>query len=481
MEKAKNKNFVVVGCGLVGVALAIELKRRVTGCSVTILEKRTEAESMAGSWTISVTKPGLKVLSNNPDLLQSIVNSGQIKKTTKKCYYFNGRSFFGKNDGYPNPGEDQTTCVGVDRAKTLDICVSHLRQEYPDVKLLFGYKLTGIDEKLGTFVTEPPVPNNEFDMLFGADGANSSARRCCKSILAGAEVRTFPLSVLILRTLSVPTDTPDLSPEDGIQLYMSTKPPPGCESGTIKTKFSPISKKLTNLGVAYTQSVRAEGGGDKLITEIFIHRDHIKLDSVSLYPRTQGELKENLRQLGVPNSLVEKLELPVSGSRERVIYTVKAERYHNGEGNVAILGDAAHATYPSLGGGYNTGLQDVETLVDCVLHGKSLSEYSKQRVPVGRALVDISNLLVYSPALPVSSAGPARLIRFSCRALAHYLTRGLTKAPSPFIACRRSQDPLVQYATCEKTTVQLAEKWKREIKRMDREMEAFHSAKDSAF
>ena len=117
-----------------------------------------------------------------------------------------------------------------------------------------------------------------------------------------------------------------------------------------------------------------------LLTEVLIQRDHINL-SRSLYPQTQDELEENLKQLGVPTSICEQLELPVD-SRERVLYTVKATQYHNDSGNVAIIGDSAHATYYSLGGGLNSGLDDVTCIIDCLCkHGKlkktALIEYSE--------------------------------------------------------------------------------------------------------
>ena len=77
------QNFVVVGCGMVGVVLAIELKRRLPDCTVTLLDKRTEAEATDGSWTISLTGPGLKALSNNPALLEKIKKTGQVRFTSK--------------------------------------------------------------------------------------------------------------------------------------------------------------------------------------------------------------------------------------------------------------------------------------------------------------------------------------------------------------------------------------------------------------
>ena len=40
------KKFVVAGCGMVGVVLAIELNRRLPDCSVMVIEKRTESEAI---------------------------------------------------------------------------------------------------------------------------------------------------------------------------------------------------------------------------------------------------------------------------------------------------------------------------------------------------------------------------------------------------------------------------------------------------
>ena len=78
------QNFVVVGCGMVGVVLAIELKQRLPDCTVTLVDKRTEAEATDGSWTVSLTGPGLKALSNNPALLKKIKKTGQVRFTSKK-------------------------------------------------------------------------------------------------------------------------------------------------------------------------------------------------------------------------------------------------------------------------------------------------------------------------------------------------------------------------------------------------------------
>ena len=92
---------------------------------------------------------------------------------------------------------------------------------------------------------------------------------------------------------------------------------------------------------------------------------------------------------------------------------------------------------------------------------------------MGNALVDISSLLAYTPLFLVSSAGTRDILRFICRSLAHYLTCGLVKAVSPILSCRN--DATHEYATCQKSTVELAESWSSEILQMNKEMKAWNT------
>ena len=133
------------------------------------------------------------------------------------------------------------------------MCLSHLREEYQDVKIFFGHKVLGVDEESSTYLSEPPLPSNEFDILFGADGAVSFVQQNCKSIVDGARVHPFPQSILVLRLISKASETPDLSPDNGMLLYMSSKALPGLEAAT-KTKYIPAAKKLADLAIVYTQS-----------------------------------------------------------------------------------------------------------------------------------------------------------------------------------------------------------------------------------
>jgi len=285
-------------------------------------------------------------------------------------------------------------------------------------------------------------------------------------------VTPFTTDMLVKRIVSTPSDMPDQQ-DRGLGLYMSSRPLPGFDQAKIKSVYSPIAKNLTNQVITGTCTFKTDEGKEMMLTDVLIIHDHMKLLK-PLFPQTQEELEENLKQLGLPKSICEKVELG-DDSHGKTLLTVKATRYHNDAGNVVILGDAAHATFPSLSAGYQTGLQDVDVLLGCLYNCKTkkdaLVEFSKQRVAIGRALVDISNLITYSPASVLSSAGTSSLMKFVGRFVCHGLTCGLVKAPSPYLS--KTSDAYFEYLTGEKTTVELAGEWEREIVQMNRELQGW--------
>ena len=77
------QNFVVVRCGMVGVALAIELKL------ITVREKN---RSQSNRWLLAyrVYDARIKALSINPALLKKIKKTSHVRFTATKSIYVNG-------------------------------------------------------------------------------------------------------------------------------------------------------------------------------------------------------------------------------------------------------------------------------------------------------------------------------------------------------------------------------------------------------
>jgi flavin-dependent dehydrogenase len=74
---------------------------------------------------------------------------------------------------------------------------------------------------------------------------------------------------------------------------------------------------------------------------------------------------------------------------------VHCNMYHSLSGKIAIMGDAAHATSPSIGMGMNTALRDAQKFYE-LLHeynddlDQVLPAYSKLRVKEGNSLTDLA-------------------------------------------------------------------------------------------
>lgn len=74
---------------------------------------------------------------------------------------------------------------------------------------------------------------------------------------------------------------------------------------------------------------------------------------------------------------------------------VHCNTYHNTKAQALLMGDAAHATSPSIGMGMNTALRDAQKFAELLQEydddlDKVLPEYSRRRVPEGNSLTDLA-------------------------------------------------------------------------------------------
>jgi flavin-dependent dehydrogenase len=77
---------------------------------------------------------------------------------------------------------------------------------------------------------------------------------------------------------------------------------------------------------------------------------------------------------------------------------VHCNYYHSSQMNIVIMGDAAHATSPSIGMGMNTALRDAQEFCNILKENKddlslTLPAFSEARVKEGNSLTSLANNL----------------------------------------------------------------------------------------
>lgn len=110
---------------------------------------------------------------------------------------------------------------------------------------------------------------------------------------------------------------------------------------------------------------------------------------------------------------------------------VHCNRYSSNECKIVIMGDAAHATSPSIGMGMNTALRDAQKFNELLDKfeddmEKVLPQFSKDRVPEGNALTDIAlNLYCFDQKVGMKS-----MVGTAIRTGLHYFFPSLVEADS---------------------------------------------------
>ena len=139
--------------------------------------------------------------------------------------------------------------------------------------------------------------------------------------------------------------------------------------------------------LAKTQFAPPHGRGDQNGAPHALFRD----DPLARIAETEEELREKLdAYAGWP----ENIQAMVTATQlDDVIESTVSElpvSWKWGEGNVTLLGDAAHAQLPALGLGVSTAMGDIEELVKQVrshgLSSKALRWYEWNRMPACAAL-----------------------------------------------------------------------------------------------
>jgi kynurenine 3-monooxygenase len=363
------KRVVIVGAGPSGVLLAHYLLRHGDQYQVALYDRRSDprqtAFSTARTFPISLNDRGMNALKSIPGV-EAEIEAVSVKMVGTVFHQTNGKQRETKRN---------KPLITLDRTQLVIVLLEQLAQLQPDPRLTirFNCQCTEIDlaAKAAKFQTVNSETSEtftvEYDLLIGADGANSVVREQLQA-----------------------TNQFEVEQNYVPNAYKSIVLPPPDPSLRIELEPNKIQTWRTSDGTLV----------------MLLHQLDNTLSGVILFPYQRNPMRdrttpqsllqffqERFAEVGQMMSIDEAatiLEHPVA----RVL-TVRCNRYHYGD-SVLIIGDAAHAVSPALGQGCNSALEDV-VLLDKLLQeygddiGQAIGQFTQQRITDAHALTEISN------------------------------------------------------------------------------------------
>ena len=358
------KKVVIVGAGPCGVLLAHYLLGRNEQYAVDIYERRSDPRTVEISkprtFPLVINQRGLKALSNIKGLVEA-VKAVSVKISGSLTHQKNGKT-------QVLPRQKPIFCL--DRTQLVITLLDALTEKYGNNRLNIHFdhecKQVDFETKKVTFTVANTATEvtADYDLLIGADGARSQIRE-----------QFLSTNVFELEQKYIPS--------------------------AYKSLFLP-AESATSLKSGYIHVWRA----DNSISANLVHQVDGSMNGVVTFPRENNPVanlstteevlqffRDRFPEISqfLPESEAEAfLNRPVSS-----ILTIRCNRYHHGD-SVLIMGDAAHATSPSLGQGCNASFEDV-ALFDELLNeysdnfAEAISQFTLRRLPDAHALVELSD------------------------------------------------------------------------------------------
>ena len=380
------KQVVIAGAGPAGLLLAALLLRHneqsdssTTKYKVTIVESRVDLGQLEvdsdelkayRSWMIGLAGHGLEALRTIPELYQEYVSHVGVR--IKQFSFFLGATEL-KDEADGEGGENEGYIV--DRNFVVASLARFIKDKHaksPFYEARYETQLQYVDYENHKILTRNKKTGKEqylsYDLLVGADGIRSTVREA-----------------LVKRHFDFEMDV-----------------------GDIFQKFK---------AVHVTRPLKLNANGMSILPNVFPDMQGIAL------PETDGQVNISI---GVPRNKFDSIAPELKSSDPKVVadfvkknlkafelddYYDFAEKwvacrwnrtgmvhcnfYHSVPCSIVLMGDAAHATSPSIGMGMNTALRDAQKFYELLeKHEHSLEkvlpQFSKERVKEGNSLSDLA-------------------------------------------------------------------------------------------
>lgn len=355
------KKIGIVGSGLVGSLQAILMAKR--GYDVTVFESRPDlrkAKLIAGkSINLALSDRGWRAL-------KAAGIDGDIKEMSIPMYQRCMHALDGSLS-YQKYGKENQAIYSVSRGG-LNQKLMNLADKYPSINYNFDRKCKDVELETNTLVFENNVTKEEekysFDTIFATDGAYSAVRfRMQKTPMFDYSQKYLDHGY---KELIIPAN------EDG-----SHKLDKNCLHIWPRGEFMMIA--LANMDGSFTCTLFFPMEGEK------------SFETINTKEKVSAFFNETFPDAVplMPTLLEDYFENPTSA-----LMMVRCGPW-NYENKILLLGDAAHATVPFYGQGMNCGFEDCMIFQEMLDQSNEnwdglLKEYSKERVPDGNAIIDLS-------------------------------------------------------------------------------------------
>lgn len=381
METKKPMHVVVCGAGPAGLLCAINLLRRnVVGSTPRYTVELVDAGEDYGlldseglvkkrSWMIGLAWPGLHAIRRVPNLYDGYVSKVGVE-INSLALYLGSRKMLSSSGAAGTDAENYL----VDRNHVTAALASYLHEHFKAsgcLTLRYHTKLNFVDAEAHRVHVRCNGEDQylDYNLLVGADGVRSGVRA---AFVASHRDFECAVSDIFERFKAVHLDLPEGMEYNCMHVFPSCVPHMNgiglCESG-----------RRINISMGHRCHAPCDDAlrsSDAKVVEAYL-REHFK---------------------AVPNLPFSEWARQWTAMDWQSTTMTHCNFYHSLKLGAVLMGDAAHATSPSIGMGMNHALGDaaaLDVLLDehCDDLSTALPAYSEVRVKEGRALTDVADLI----------------------------------------------------------------------------------------
>jgi kynurenine 3-monooxygenase len=409
-DKQGSNSILIIGAGPCGLLTAALLLQRDTKYQVTLVDVGDDLNRPSShdskkerSWLIGLSETGIDALSRVPGLYEEYVKVVGTSITSTAYYYGEKRFLEQASDAVPAKlqklGVKMPRNFVVDRHEIVKACAKFLHErhgENPNFVAHWNTKVLYVDShRKRVLVRRTTQPTNDklhslilledkgeeewyidYDYLIGCDGVRSIVRATMQTEMRNL---SYDMSDTFSCFKSLFIEKPAGIPPHSLLILVESLP-------NITMIAAPHSSGILNLLVGHFKN--------NTIASDLLSRD---IDTVEKY------VKAHFKAFPIADySDFAKQWVNQEWSTTSQLH---CSSYHSEKLAAIIMGDAAHATSPTLSLGMNTGLEDARALDELLDElqddwAKVLPAFSTQRVKEGQALTDLSfHLFALRPSL----------------------------------------------------------------------------------